>query len=85
MGFWWPLLVKRSADFDGVNQHLQRVFPAGCIRDIVDVQELIAPRKRRVELPERVALDIAQWNIEVNELRVVGRCCDRDVAITDRL
>ena len=85
MSFRRPLLVKRSADFDVVDQNLERFFSAGCIRDIVNVQELIPSRKRCGELPERIALDIAQRDIEVNELGVVGGCRHRDVALTDDL
>ena len=79
-----PLLVKRCADFDIIDQNLKR-FIAARIRDVLNVQEFIAPWKRCRELAERVALNIAQRDIESDELRVVSRCRDRDVALADDL
>ena len=49
------------------------------------MQKFIASRKRGREFPERIALDIAQRNIENNELRVVRRRRDRNVALTDHV
>ena len=85
MGFRRPLLVERSADFNGLDKNMERFFPAVCIGDTAYVQELIPSWKRCGQFPERVTLDVTQRNIEVDELRVVCRCRDRDVTLTDHL
>ena len=37
------------------------------------------------KLPKRIALNVAQRDIEVNELRFVCGNCHRDIALTDDL
>ena len=49
------------------------------------MQEFIPPWKCGGEFPERVALDVPQRDMEVDELRLVSRCRDRDVTLADDL
>ena len=66
-----PLFVERCADLDAVDLHLETVVPAGGIRDVANVQVLIAAGKRGGEVPEWIPRDISQWDVEVNGLGVV--------------
>ena len=80
-----PLFVERRADLNAVDLHLETVVSPGGIRDVANVQVLIAAGKRCGEVPERIPRDISQWDVEVNELGVVHRRRHRYVTLADHL
>ena len=77
-----PFLEVRRADFDEVNQDAER-FLTPRARLILDGQKLIASGEILFVLPKRIALDLAERNVQMNELRVIDRSRHRNVARAD--
>ncbi len=79
MRFRRPLLVEWRGDFHVIKLHVQPVYQ----RHIPNVQKLIAARECGFEFAKRIALNVAQLNVEMNELRLAGRRLHGHIPLTD--
>ena len=83
MGLGWPLSKIGRDDLDVIDVDSDRFVGSFAAGHAFQMEEFVTPRKGRLELSKRIALDLTQGNIEVDVLRGLSRCGDGDVMVAD--